>query len=153
MVQEILHSSHLTGSLQPASLRPLPKRRGISRGINLEKVWQANGKMPLPIAFDNVERTMQPIGNNAKYFTTLVGNQVRFTVPPCYPSWTEVPEEQRARLHSIIEGDWSPDEYRAVCAAVDRLAADRYHDYKLKAHNHLKAHEPSRPYGEMSAKD
>ncbi|KAL2531514.1 hypothetical protein Adt_04865 [Abeliophyllum distichum] len=69
-----------------------PKRRGISRGINLEKVWQANGKMP-----------MQPIENNAKYFTGLVENQVRFTMPPCYPSWTEVPEEQRARLRSIIE--------------------------------------------------
>ncbi|KAL2461223.1 hypothetical protein Adt_44643 [Abeliophyllum distichum] len=46
---------------------------------------------------------MQPIENNAKYFTRLVGNQVRFTVPPCYRSWTEVPQEQRARLCSIIE--------------------------------------------------
>ncbi|KAL2457999.1 hypothetical protein Adt_46123 [Abeliophyllum distichum] len=61
-----------------------------------------------------------------------------FTVPPCYPSWTEVLEEQRARLRSIIEsyfdlqGDRSPDECRTVCAAVDHLAADRYQDYKLK---------------------
>ncbi|KAL2525437.1 Uncharacterized protein Adt_10491 [Abeliophyllum distichum] len=101
--------------------------------------------MPLPIAFDNVECTMQPIGNNAKYFMRLVGNQVRFTVLPCYPLWTEVQEEQRLRLHRIIEGDRSPDEYRAVCATVDRLAADRYRDYKLKVHNHLKAHGPSRP--------
>ncbi|KAL2525805.1 hypothetical protein Adt_10859 [Abeliophyllum distichum] len=31
----------------------------------------------------------------------------------------------------------SLDEYRAVCAAVDRLAADHYRHYKLKAHNHL----------------
>ncbi|KAL2527137.1 hypothetical protein Adt_12191 [Abeliophyllum distichum] len=82
---------------------PPPKRRDISRGINLEKVWQANGKMPLPIAFDNVEHTMLPIGNNAKYFTHLVENQVRFTVTPCYSSWTEVLEEKRARLCSIIE--------------------------------------------------
>ncbi|KAL2471473.1 Uncharacterized protein Adt_04730 [Abeliophyllum distichum] len=125
-----------------------PKRRGISRGINLEKVWQANGKMP-----------MQPIENNAKYFTGLVENQVRFTVPPCYPSWTEVPEEQRARLRSIIEsyfdlhGNRSPDEYRAVCATVDRLATIRYRNYKLEEHNHLKAHGASRPYGEMSTED
>ncbi|KAL2525428.1 Uncharacterized protein Adt_10482 [Abeliophyllum distichum] len=97
--------------------------------------------------------SIQSIGNNAKYFTHLVGNQVRFTVPPCYPSWTEVPVEQRARLRSIIEGDRSPHEYRAVCADVDCLAADRYRDYKLKAYNHLKAHEPSQPYGEMSVDD
>ncbi|KAL2541610.1 Uncharacterized protein Adt_02588 [Abeliophyllum distichum] len=123
--------------------------RGISQGINLENVWQANGKMPLPIAFDNVECIMQPIKNNVKYFMCLVGNQVRFTVPPCYPSWTEVPEEQRARLRSIIKSD----EYRTVCAAVDRLAADCYQDYKLKAHNHLKAHGPSCPYDKMSSED
>ncbi|KAL2465182.1 Uncharacterized protein Adt_41033 [Abeliophyllum distichum] len=79
------------------------KRHDISRGINLEKVWQANGKMPLFIAFDNIEQTMQSIENNAKYFTRLVENYVRFTVSPCYPSWTEVPEEQRAGLHRIIE--------------------------------------------------
>ncbi|KAL2474907.1 Uncharacterized protein Adt_35643 [Abeliophyllum distichum] len=82
---------------------------------------------------------MQPIGNNLKYFTCLVGNEVRFTVPPCYPSWTE--------------GDWSSDEYRVVCAAVDHLVADRYRDYKLKAHNHLKLHGPSRSYDEIFAKD
>ncbi|KAL2471212.1 hypothetical protein Adt_39348 [Abeliophyllum distichum] len=40
-----------------------------------------------------VERTMQLIKNNAKYFTRLVENQVRFTEPPCYPSWIEVPDE------------------------------------------------------------
>ncbi|KAL2471331.1 Uncharacterized protein Adt_39467 [Abeliophyllum distichum] len=117
---------------------PSPKRRGISRGINLEMVWQANGK---------------PFGNNAKYFTLLVGNQVRFTMPSCYPSWTEVPEEQRARATSMCRAIGLLDEYRGVCAAVDRLAADRYSEYKLKVHNHLKAHAPSRPYGEMSAED
>ncbi|KAL2466727.1 Uncharacterized protein Adt_42578 [Abeliophyllum distichum] len=123
---------------------PPPKRRGISRGINLEIVWQANGKMPLPIVSKH-----NPIGSNAKYFTRLVGNQVRFIMPPCYPSWTEVPEEHYFNL----QGDRSPDEYCVVFAAVDRLAADCYRDYKLKAHNHLKAHGPSRPFGEMSAED
>ncbi|KAL2543065.1 hypothetical protein Adt_04043 [Abeliophyllum distichum] len=39
-------SHRLTSTCESA---PLPKRRGISQGINLEKVWQANGKMPLPI--------------------------------------------------------------------------------------------------------
>ncbi|KAL2498320.1 Uncharacterized protein Adt_23870 [Abeliophyllum distichum] len=76
-----------------------PKRQGIFQGINLEKVWQANGNMPFPI----IERTMQLIENNVKYFSRLVGNQVRFTVLQCYPSWIEVPEEHRARLRSIIE--------------------------------------------------
>ncbi|KAL2454971.1 hypothetical protein Adt_47528 [Abeliophyllum distichum] len=42
-----------------------------------------------------------------------------------------------------FQGD-AIDQYWAVCAAVDRLAVDRYRDYKLKAHNHLKAHIPSR---------
>ncbi|KAL2512862.1 Uncharacterized protein Adt_18462 [Abeliophyllum distichum] len=106
-----------------------PSTRGISRGLNLQKVWQANGKWPLSIAFDNVEHAMQPIENNAKYFTRLVENQVRFTISPCYPAWTEVPEKQWARLRSVIEGNRSPDEYWAVCAAVDRLVDDRYQDY------------------------
>ncbi|KAL2491734.1 hypothetical protein Adt_27362 [Abeliophyllum distichum] len=86
---------------------------------------------------------MQPIRNNAKYFTRLVGNQVRFTVPPFYSSWTEVPEEQRAQLRSIIEsyfdlqGDQLPNEYWAVYTTVDRMVADHYCDYKLKARTKL----------------
>ncbi|KAL2480235.1 Uncharacterized protein Adt_33201 [Abeliophyllum distichum] len=52
-----------------------------------------------------------------------------------------------------LHGDRSPDEYRTVYAAIDRLAADCYRDCKLKAHNHLKAHGPSRPYGEMYLED
>ncbi|KAL2474389.1 hypothetical protein Adt_35125 [Abeliophyllum distichum] len=39
-----------------------------------------------------------------------------------------------------LQGDWSPDEYRMACATVDHLVVDRYHDYKLKEHNHLKEH-------------
>ncbi|KAL2480741.1 Uncharacterized protein Adt_33707 [Abeliophyllum distichum] len=138
---------------------PPSKRWSISRGINLEKVWQANEKKPLPIMFDNVEHTMQPIENNVKYFTRLVGNQVRFTVLPCYPSWTEVPEDQQVLVTSIIESyfdlqdDQSLDEYREACTAVDRVATDRYRDYKLKAHNHLKPHKSSRPYSKLSVKD
>ncbi|KAL2480379.1 Uncharacterized protein Adt_33345 [Abeliophyllum distichum] len=91
---------------------------GISLGVNLEQVWQAKGKRPLPIAFDNIEHTMQPIINKVKYFTRLVGNKVKFTVPPCYPSWTKIPEEQHARLRSIIKSyfdlqdDRSSNEYR-----------------------------------------
>ncbi|KAL2454993.1 Uncharacterized protein Adt_47509 [Abeliophyllum distichum] len=102
---------------------PPPKRWGISRCINLEKVWQANRKRPL---------TMQLIRNNAKYFTRLVRNQMRFNMPPCYPSWTE--------SYFDLQADRSPDQYRAVYAVVDRLAANRYRDYKLKEQNHLKAH-------------
>ncbi|KAL2512867.1 hypothetical protein Adt_18467 [Abeliophyllum distichum] len=108
-----------------------PSKRGISRGLNLQKL----------------------IENNANYFTQLVENQVRFTVSPCYPSWTEVPEKQWAWLRSVIEGDRSPDEYWEVCAAVDRLVDDRYQDYKLRVYKHLKEHEPSRPYGELSTED
>ncbi|KAL2457012.1 Uncharacterized protein Adt_46514 [Abeliophyllum distichum] len=96
---------------------------------------------------------MQSIRNNAKYFMRLVRNQVRFIVPPCYPYWTEVLEVQRAQLHSIIEDDRSPNEYQTVCAAVDRLTADCYRDYKLKAHNHLKEHGPSRLYGKLSVEE
>ncbi|KAL2474821.1 hypothetical protein Adt_35557 [Abeliophyllum distichum] len=87
----------------------------------------------------------------------LVENQVRFTVPPCYPSWTEVLEEQWTWLHRIIksyfdlQGDRSLDDYQVVRATIDRLATARYRDYKFRAHNHLKAYGPSRPYGNMSA--
>ncbi|KAL2505159.1 hypothetical protein Adt_20780 [Abeliophyllum distichum] len=68
-------------------------------------------------------------------------------------------DEQQARLRSIIEsyfdlqGDQSFDNYWAVCAAIDRLAADRYRDYKLKAHNNLKEHKPSRSYDVLSAEE
>ncbi|KAL2498485.1 hypothetical protein Adt_24035 [Abeliophyllum distichum] len=99
--------------------------------------------MPLPIAFVNVKCTMQPIENNTKYFTQLVGNQVRFNVPPCYLSWTEVPEEQQARVQLLRSSGRSPDEYRTVYTSVDRLMANHYGDYKLKAHNHLKVHGPA----------
>ncbi|KAL2480517.1 hypothetical protein Adt_33483 [Abeliophyllum distichum] len=104
---------------------------GVSRGINLEKVWQANEKRLLSIVFDNVEQTMQLIENNTKYFTHLIRNQSYFD----------------------LQGNRSPDEYWAVCAVVDHLAADHYRDYKFKAHNHLKEHRLSRPYGEMSAEE
>ncbi|KAL2471163.1 hypothetical protein Adt_39299 [Abeliophyllum distichum] len=57
------------------------------------------------------------------------------------------------RSYFDLQDDPSSDEYRAICATVDRLAADPYRDYKLKAHNHLIAHGLSRPYIEMSAKD
>ncbi|KAL2471174.1 Uncharacterized protein Adt_39310 [Abeliophyllum distichum] len=59
---------------------PSSKRQGISRGINLEKVWQTNGKRSLPIVFDYVEHTMQPIKNNTKsgspcFLSTLYGQR------------------------------------------------------------------------------
>ncbi|KAL2492613.1 Uncharacterized protein Adt_28241 [Abeliophyllum distichum] len=110
---------------------PPPKRRDIFRGINLEKVWQANGKMPLSIAL------MQMIGNNAKYFTRLVENQVRFTMSPCYPSWTKVLEEQRAPLRNIIEEQSSkirPIGGKATYLSVQGLKsfyAMRYDEDKL----------------------
>ncbi|KAL2526657.1 hypothetical protein Adt_11711 [Abeliophyllum distichum] len=64
------------------------------------------------------------------------------------------PQQPPHRLDSTYEyGQSVPDEYRAVCATVDCLAADHYRDYKLKVHNHLKAHGPSRPYGDMSVED
>ncbi|KAL2505979.1 hypothetical protein Adt_21600 [Abeliophyllum distichum] len=52
-----------------------------------------------------------------------------------------------------FQGDQSPDEYRSVCTAINRMVADRYQDYKLKAHNHLKAHELSHLYGELSSEN
>ncbi|KAL2480128.1 Uncharacterized protein Adt_33094 [Abeliophyllum distichum] len=130
---------HLDSTCESA---PQSKRQVISRGINPEKVWQANGKRLLPITFDNVKYTMQPIKINEQYFTCLIGNQVKFIVPPCYHSWTE--------SYFDLQSDWSPDEYQMVYAAVDRLVANFYGDYKFKAHNHLKEHGPSRPYGKLS---
>ncbi|KAL2480043.1 hypothetical protein Adt_33009 [Abeliophyllum distichum] len=127
-MQEILHSSHLTGSLRPTSLCPRQSDKVSLEASTLRR-------------FGRLTRRCHFLSSNAQ-----------FTVPPCYHSWTEVLEKQRARLRSIIEGDRSPNEYQVVCAAIDRLATDRYRDYKLKAHKHLKVHEPNR-YGEMSTKD
>ncbi|KAL2512869.1 hypothetical protein Adt_18469 [Abeliophyllum distichum] len=61
---------------------------------------------------------------------------VRFTVPPCYPSLTEVLEEQWTWLRSIIEsyfelqGDQLPDEYWA-----DKLVELRKTQQTLVASN------------------
>ncbi|KAL2505299.1 hypothetical protein Adt_20920 [Abeliophyllum distichum] len=52
-----------------------------------------------------------------------------------------------------LQGERSTDEYRTVYAVADCLAANCYRNYKLKAHNHLKEHGLSRPYGELSAKE
>ncbi|KAL2533258.1 hypothetical protein Adt_06609 [Abeliophyllum distichum] len=77
-------------------------------------------------------------------------NLGRFTVPSCCPSWTEVLEEQRAQLRSVIETIGHPT---SIGLSVPHLAANCYRDYILKAHKHLKKHRPSRPYGQLAAED
>ncbi|KAL2542852.1 hypothetical protein Adt_03830 [Abeliophyllum distichum] len=80
---------------------------------------------------------MQLIENNAKYFTRLVRNQVRFTVPSCYLSWTEVPEEQRGQLRSIIEERSSKNKANRAKAKYPSVqwsksfSATRYDEDKL----------------------
>ncbi|KAL2532484.1 hypothetical protein Adt_05835 [Abeliophyllum distichum] len=59
------------------------------------------------------------------------GLRVWFTVPPCYPLWTEVLEEQWTRLGGSVTR----------------------RDYKLKAHKHLKEQRPSRPYSKLFVED
>ncbi|KAL2542966.1 hypothetical protein Adt_03944 [Abeliophyllum distichum] len=130
MADIMLHEARWLDSLCESASPSPSKRRGISLGIKLEKVWQANEKRPLSIAFDNIKHIMQSIRNNAKYFMRLVGNQVSYF---------------------DIQDVRSPNEYQTACATVDRLTIDCYRDYKLKAHNHLKEHEPSRLYGKLSA--
>ncbi|KAL2486877.1 hypothetical protein Adt_31633 [Abeliophyllum distichum] len=127
---------------------PLSKGRGISRGINLEKVWQANGKRPLSIT-----HTMQSIENNAKYFTRLVGT--KSGSPYCLTT-LHGQRFQRRSGHSYVASSRATlifDKYRAVYITVDHPVADHYHDYKLKTHNHLKEHRLSRPYGELSVEE
>ncbi|KAL2479299.1 hypothetical protein Adt_32265 [Abeliophyllum distichum] len=100
MVQKILHISRPNGSMPISSLRPHQSDRVFIEALTLRRFGKSNGKMPLPITFDNVECTMKPIKNNVKYFTRLVGNQSYFD----------------------LQGDRSLDEYQVVCTAVDRLA-------------------------------
>ncbi|KAL2474611.1 hypothetical protein Adt_35347 [Abeliophyllum distichum] len=50
-----------------------------------------------------------------------------------------------------LQGDQSFDGYQEVSITVDRLAADDYRDYKLKAYNQLKAHGPSHPYNALTS--
>ncbi|KAL2491517.1 Uncharacterized protein Adt_27145 [Abeliophyllum distichum] len=107
---------------------PPSKRQSISQGINLENVWQANGNRPFPIAFDNVEHIIQPIRNNAKYITCLVGSQVRFTMTPCYPHRQRF---QRSSEHGYIVSSRATLIFRAI----SRPTSTR---------------RPSRLYGEMS---
>ncbi|KAL2462252.1 hypothetical protein Adt_45672 [Abeliophyllum distichum] len=90
-----------TGCIRYESSRRRRSNRVTFEALTLKRF--AGGKRPLFLMFENVEQTMQPIRNNAKYFMCLVRKQVRFTVPLCYPSWTEVLEEQWEQLRCTIE--------------------------------------------------
>ena len=64
-----------------------PRRRGASKGVNLQQMFVANRCRLLSIKFDWVERTLIPIGSNSNLFSRYVGNQIKYYVAPYYNSF------------------------------------------------------------------
>ncbi|KAL2553441.1 Uncharacterized protein Fot_07060 [Forsythia ovata] len=93
------HANRLQMDCQTA---PAAKKRGPSRSLHLVKLFQYNGKKPLPIDFDTKEGTYLPTGENQKYLSMVVGTRVRQFVHPYFDRWANVPEEQKARATSCV---------------------------------------------------
>ena len=79
------------------------KKVYLKRPKFVKKIWEANGKRPLPIMFNMVEQTLHPIGENAKLFSRCVGNEIKFFVPLYYHTWMDVLEHLRRHVLNVVE--------------------------------------------------
>ncbi|KAL2491306.1 Uncharacterized protein Adt_26934 [Abeliophyllum distichum] len=93
------HANSLQADCQTATAA---KKRGPSRSLHLVKLFESNGKRPLPIEFDTQEGTYLPTGDNQKYVSRVVGTRVRQFVHPYFDRWANVPEEQKARATGCV---------------------------------------------------
>ncbi|KAL2500663.1 uncharacterized protein Fot_34511 [Forsythia ovata] len=129
------HANRLQADCQTA---PAAKKRGPSRSLHLVKLFQSNGKKPLPIDFDTQEGTYLPIGENQKYVSRVVGTHVRQFVHPYFDRWANVPEEQKARATGYVyESElaeffdvnprrYSKVDYKLIVDGIEDTAARRF---------------------------
>lgn len=97
----IYHFTCFFGSLDIVGSK---KVRGETNNSKLEKLWEKNGRNPLPINFDTHDcRTFRPVGTHASIFKFLVGSCVRANIPQIYDSWERVPESTKEIIWPTIE--------------------------------------------------
>ncbi|KAL2551430.1 Uncharacterized protein Fot_05049 [Forsythia ovata] len=139
------------------------KKRGPSRSLHLVKLFQSNGKRPLPIDFDTKEGTYLPTGENQKYFSRVVGTHVRQFVHPYFDRWANVPEEQKACATSCVYIDllyeffdvnprhYSKADYKLIVEGIEDTAARRYHQYKANVNAYIRDKGTAVPYRSLTA--
>ncbi|KAL2474372.1 Uncharacterized protein Adt_35108 [Abeliophyllum distichum] len=144
------HANRLQADCQTA---PAAKKRGPSRSLHLVKMFQSNGKKPLPIDFDTKEGTYLPTGENQKYLSRVVGTHVRQFVHPYFDRWANVPEEQKARATSCVyeffdvnPSRYSKADYKLIVDGIEDTAARRYRQYKADVNAYIRDKGTAVPY-------
>ena len=96
--------SHFTCFFGSLDIVGSKKVRGVTNNSKLEKLWEKNGRNPLPIQFDTDDcRTFRPVGNHASIFKILVGSAIRANIPQIYDSWERVPESMKEMIWPTIK--------------------------------------------------
>ncbi|KAL2534132.1 Uncharacterized protein Adt_07483 [Abeliophyllum distichum] len=121
------HANRLQTDCQTA---PAAKKRGRSRSLHLVKMFQSNGKKPLPIDFDTKEGTYLPIGENQKYLSRVVGTHEFFDVNP---------------------RRYSKADYKLIVDYIEDIAARRYRQYKAKVNAYIRDKGTTVPYRGLTA--
>ncbi|KAL2502337.1 uncharacterized protein Fot_36185 [Forsythia ovata] len=149
------HANRLQADCQTA---PAAKKRGPSRSLHLVKLFQSNGKRPLPIDFDTKEGTYLPTGENQKYFSRVVGTHVRQFVHPYFDRWANVPEEQKARATGCVyeffdvnPRHYSKADYKLIVDGIEDTAAGRYRQYKANVNAYIRDKGTAVPYRGLTA--
>ncbi|KAL2497458.1 Uncharacterized protein Adt_23008 [Abeliophyllum distichum] len=128
-------------------------KRGPSRSLHLVKLFESNGKRPLPIEFDTKEGTYLPTGDNQKYVSRVVGTRVRQFVHPYFDRWANVPEEQKARATGCVyeyfdvnPSRYSNADYKLIVDGIEDIAARRYRQYKSDVNAYIRDKGTAVPY-------
>ncbi|KAL2550190.1 Uncharacterized protein Fot_11720 [Forsythia ovata] len=144
------HANRLQADCQTA---PAAKKRGPSKSLHLVKLFQSNGKRPLPIDFDTKEGTYLPTGENQKYFSRVVGTHVRQFVHPYFDRWANAPEEQKARATGCVfeffdvnPRHYSKADYKLIVDGIEDTAARRYRQYKANVNAYIRDKGTAVPY-------
>ncbi|KAL2537956.1 Uncharacterized protein Fot_19347 [Forsythia ovata] len=121
------HANRLQADCQTA---PEAKKRGPSRSLHLVKLFQSNGKRPLPIDFDTKEGTYLPTGDNQKYLSRVVGTHEFFDVNPRH---------------------YSKADYKLIVDGIEDTAARRYRQYKANVNAYIRDKGTAIPYRGLTA--
>ncbi|KAL2482266.1 Uncharacterized protein Fot_43710 [Forsythia ovata] len=149
------HANRLQADCQTA---PAAKKQGPSRSLHLVKLFQSNGKKPLPIDFDTQEGTYLPTGENQKYVSRVVGTHVRQFVHPYFDRWANVPEEQKARATGCVyeffdvnPRRYSKADYKLIVDGIEDTAARRFRQYKANVNAYIRDKGTAVPYRGLTA--
>ncbi|KAL2539832.1 Uncharacterized protein Adt_00810 [Abeliophyllum distichum] len=144
------HANSLQADCQIATAAT---KRGPSRSLHLVKLFESNGKRPLPIEFDTKEGTYLPTGDNQKYISRVVGTRVRQFVHPYFDRWANVPEEQKARATGCVyeyfdvnPSRYSNADYKLIVDGIEDIAARRYRQYKSDVNAYIRDKGTAVPY-------